>query len=494
MFDSASLPHRVDAETYRNEVKALRVALLEAQFELVKRAEFPVLLLVSGHDAAGKSETIHQLYEWFDPRYLTTWSFSEPSEHERRYPPMWRYWQALPPKGRIGIFAGSWYSQPIADQVAKRSSLAELDREIERINRFEQMLANEGALLVKFWFHLTQDGQKRRLKALAKDPSTAWRVTAWHWKRLKTYPQLFEVANHVLRLTDTPWAAWQVINGEDDRYRHLMAGKILLTLLRERLTRPVQVLLPSSLPKVPSVDGRDVISALDLTQKVSRQEYDERLPTLQGELSALVRHKRFAMRSLVVVFEGVDAAGKGGTIKRVAWALDPRQFRIVPVAAPTDEEQAQPYLWRFWRHIPAHGRITIFDRSWYGRVLVERVEGFCQESDWQRAYAEINDFEHELVEAGVILVKFWLQISYEEQLRRFRDREATPHKSHKITDEDWRNREKWPLYHQAVCDMIDRTSTGQVPWTLIEAEDKRFARLKVLKTLVARLKAALDLR
>jgi len=194
----------------------------------------------------------------------------------------------------------------------------------------------------------------------------------------------------------------------------------------------------------------------------------------------------------VLLFEGNDAAGKGGSIRRITQALDARTYRIIPVAAPTEEERAQPYLWRFWRHLPRKGRVAIFDRSWYGRVLVERVEGFCTHADWMRAYGEINDFEEQLVRNRTVVIKFWLAISQEEQLKRFKEREKIGFKRFKITEEDWRNREKWPLYEQAVCDMIDRTSTEIAPWTLVEANNKWYARLKVLKTVCTRIEKALN--
>jgi len=244
---------------------------------------------------------------------------------------------------------------------------------------------------------------------------------------------------------------------------------------------------------IQTIDQRTVLSELDLTHKLDKKDYERDLAKYQARLSELVRDPRFAgKRSLVLVFEGSDAAGKGGSIRRVGASLDARQYQIIPIAAPTDEERAQPYLWRFWRHIPRIGRVAVFDRSWYGRVLVERVEGFCSEADWLRAYAEINDFEHQLAEAGVVVVKFWLQISADEQLRRFKEREATDFKRFKITDEDWRNREKWDAYRQAVNDMVDRTSTPQAPWVLVPSEDKGWARIKVLKTLCQRLEAALE--
>ncbi len=494
MFESAELGHEIDKETYRQAVPALRAALLEAQYGLKEQSRFPVVVLVSGQDGAGKGETINLFYEWMDPRYISTLAFSAPTDEEATRPFMWRYWRALPPKGRIGIFAGSWYSGPIHDHLEGKMSRAQMDQRIDEINRFESMLVNEGALVLKFWFHLTKDAQKKRLKALEKDPRTAWRVTKWNWDRLKTYDKLQDVAGHVLRMSNTAWAPWIVIEGAEDRYRSLTAGTILLDALKRRLAGEavaVTPVAPMTSALRTNLDGRDVLSTLDLTQKLAKKAYEDELARWQGRLAELTRDPRFKRHSLVCVFEGADAAGKGGSIRRLVSALDARDYQIVPIAAPTEEERAQPYLWRFWRHIPRQGRVTIFDRSWYGRVLVERVEGFCSEADWQRAYAEINDFEHELWEAGAVVVKFWLQTSRDEQLKRFKEREKIEFKRFKITEEDWRNRDKWDAYQAAVCDMVERTSTGSAPWTLVEANDKNFARVKILRTVCERLSAAL---
>ena len=491
MFESAELGHRIDKETYRKAVPVLRSALLDAQYDLKEQGKIPVVVLISGQDGAGKGETINVLYEWMDPRFISTLAFSTPTDEERTRPAMWRYWRALPPKGRIGIFAGSWYSDPIHDSIEETLSKFALDQRIDQINRFEAMLVNEGALVLKFWFHLTKDGQRKRLKELEKNPQTAWRVTKWNWDRLKTYDQLQDVAGHVLRMTNTPWAPWIIVEGADDRYRSLTVGQIILDSLKKKLAGKTKEVTPVAPPVPPNIDGRDVLSALDLTQKLTKKAYENELAKWQGKLSELIRHPRFQQRSLVCVFEGSDAAGKGGSIRRIGASMDARQYQIVPIAAPTEEERAQPYLWRFWRHIPRQGRVAIFDRSWYGRVLVERVEGFCSEADWLRAYTEINDFEHELAKAGAIVIKFWLQISREEQLKRFKEREKIEFKRFKITEEDWRNRKKWDAYHRAICDMVDRTSTGNAPWTLVEANDKNYARVKIMKTVCERLEAAL---
>ena len=314
-------------------------------------------------------------------------------------------------------------------------------------------------------------------------------MTKWNWNRLKTYDDLQDVAGHILRMTITPWAPWIVVEGSDDRFRSLSVGKILLDSITRRLATPEPSDVPVAPPPPANIDGRDLLTELKLDQVMTKPTFLRELAKWQGRLSELVRDPRFKQRSVVCVFEGADAAGKGGAIRRVSAALDARQYQIVPIAAPTEEERAAPYLWRFWRHMPRIGRITMFDRSWYGRVLVERVEGFCSQSDWLRAYSEINDFEHELADSGAIVVKFWLQISADEQLKRFKEREQIAFKQFKITAEDWRNRDKWNDYHRAVCDMVDRTSTGEAPWTLVEANNKEFARVKVLRTLCERIEA-----
>jgi polyphosphate:AMP phosphotransferase len=491
MFESAELGHKIDKETFKVEEPKLRAELLEVQEQLRADASFPVVILISGVDGSGKGETINVLYEWMDPRFLSTHAFYAPTAEERARPSMWRYWRALPPKGRIGIFAGSWYSHPIAERISNDISRAEFDQRMDQLNRFEAMLVNEGALVLKFWIHLSKDAQRERLKSIETNPLTRWRVTKASWDRLKTYDKLQEVAWHLLRTTNTPWAPWIIVEGTDDRYRSLTVGKTILDALQKRLADKRDQNSPVAPPFSPRIDRLDVLSSLDMTQSLTKKVYETELATWQARLSELMRHPDFKKRALILAFEGADAAGKGGAIRRVMSAMDARQYQIIPIAAPTEEERAQPYLWRFWRHMPRLGRVVIFDRTWYGRVLVERVEGFCSTADWLRAYSEINDFEHDLWHAGGIVIKFWLQISDEEQLKRFEERAQVEHKRFKITEEDWRNREKAGAYHEAICDMIDRSSSGTAPWTLVESNDKYFARIKVLRTICERLEKEL---
>jgi polyphosphate:AMP phosphotransferase len=491
MFESAELGHRIDKDVYKRREPKLRAALLEAQVALGRDGRFPVLIVIGGVDGAGKGETVHLLNEWMDPRFIHTHAFPPPSDEERERPRMWRYWRALPPKGRIGILFGAWHTNPVLDRVAKRIRPSEFEQYLDQIERFEQMLCDEGVLLLKFWFHLSHRDQKARLKALEKDPLTRWRVTAQDWERFAQYDRFRKVSEQLLLRTSTAQAPWLVVEGLDEHYRSLTVGNMLLTALHKRLAHP-DVVVPVRAPAVvQAIDNRSLLSTLELDQPMSREVYGPALELLQGRLNQLSRHPKFREHAVVAVFEGVDAAGKGGAIRRLTAALDARQYQGVPVAAPTEEERAQPYLWRFWRHLPRLGRFTLFDRSWYGRVLVERVEGYCSEADWMRAYGEINDFESEMCAHGTIVVKFWLQVSKEEQLKRFREREAVKFKNFKITADDWRNRKRWNAYQQAVCDMVDRTSTQIAPWTLVEANNKLYARIKVLTTMVERIEQAL---
>jgi AMP-polyphosphate phosphotransferase len=494
MFDSANLDHAVSKELYHREEPKLRAALLKAQFDLLRDGRFPVLILIAGVEGAGKGEMVNLLNAWMDPRHIQTRAFFDVSDEENERPPLWRCWRALPPKGKIGVFFGAWHTRPIIQRVQGLIGESELARQTGDIVRLEKMLTDEGVLLLKYWFHLSRQQQKKRFKALEKDPATRWRVTDLEWEYYDLYKKFVGVCEPFLRQTSTGEAPWIVVPGYDPYYRALTVGRHLLAAMHERLDRKPgpKPAAKKSAPLSKPADKNNVIRALKLDQELTKHDYQKQLEKWQGRLNLLSRDPRFKEISVVTVFEGNDAAGKGGAIRRVTGALDARSYTNVPVAAPTEEERAQPYMWRFWRHIPRRGRFVFFDRSWYGRVLVERVEGYCSEADWMRAYGEINDFEEAQTRHRIVVVKFWLAISAEEQLRRFKEREQIEFKKFKITDEDWRNREKWNAYETAVCDMVDRTSTRGAPWTLVEANNKYHARIKVLKTLVHAIEDAFE--
>jgi polyphosphate:AMP phosphotransferase len=492
MFESAELGHTVGKRNYDREVPKLRADLLDAQLRILESAKCQVILVVAGFNGAGTGDVVNLLLEWMDPHHVQVHAQPALTDEERARPPMGRFWRTLPPRGKTGIFFGSWYADPLEGRVHHRLHGAELVVRLAEVRRFERMLVDEGALVVKVWLHLTRRGQRERLEKLESSRATAWRVTKQDWRNHRQYGRYRRAAERVLRDTSTAEAPWTVIEATDPHYRNLTVGRSLLDAMASRLERgrgtaPVR----AASPPAPPIDARNVIQELDLTKSIAEIQYEKKLPLLQGRLNALARHKRFEQLAAVLLFEGFDAAGKGGTIRRITHALDARTYDVVPVGPPTEEERAQPYLWRFWRHVPGKGHFAMFDRSWYGRVLVERVEGLAPEADWMRAYHEIVDFEESLARFGIVVFKFWLAISPDEQLARFRARAKTPFKRFKLTSDDWRNRKKWALYERAVCDMVDRTSTDIAPWHLVEANDKKWARVKVLETVCQTLKDAM---
>jgi polyphosphate:AMP phosphotransferase len=482
-------------------VPALREELLDVQGRLRDSGRSSVIVLFGGVEGAGKSESVNLLNEWMDPRWLVTRAYGPPSEEERERPEYWRFWRDLPPKGRIGFFLSAWYSHPLVDRVGRRLRRAEFGARLDEIIEFERALTDDGALILKLWMHLGKRAQKQRLEKLHSDPLTRWRVTREQWDNWKLYDRFIEAGEEIIARTSRANAPWMIVEGGDERYRSLTVGTAIRDALRKWLNanpaaraRAAAGLARGTTRKAPAASRsrssrQTILSELDMSQRVDARRYKTELERLQGRLNTLHRKAQRQGVSTILVFEGWDAAGKGGAIRRLTAAIDARACQVIPIAAPTEEERAQHYLWRFWRHLARRGRVTIFDRSWYGRVLVERIEGFASEAEWMRAPAEINQFEGQLVAHGIVLVKFWVHITRAEQLRRFRARERAAYKRWKLTDEDWRNRKQWPAYELAVNDMVERTSTRQAPWTLVEANDKRFARLKVLTTVCERLEA-----
>ena len=464
----------------------LRTELIAAQ-ERLQQAQFPTLIVLGGFAGTGTSTASNMLRQWMDSHGIEICAFESPSAEERERPEYWRYWLSLPPKGTIGIYLNGWYDRPLRDLAHGRSDEVAFDRAADRITAFENELVVDGALLIKLWIHLDKEARQQRIADLEQNLRTRWRVNADAREGLKYYDEFKRAGDCLLQKTDISGARWQVIDGSGPHYA-LAVGHAVRDAICQRLKEK------KSLPKLVEKEwplAPNVLTPLDMEQRVAKKEYQALLERYQGWLYRLTQQARRKGVSTVLVFEGADAAGKGGIIQRLTAALDPSVYQIIQVAAPTEEEHAQHYLWRFWRPLPRAGRMVIFDRSWYGRVLVERVEGFADEAAWQRAYGEINDFEAQLTGHGVVVAKYWIHIDKDEQLRRFKARQVTPHKRWKITDEDWRNREKWDEYGVAVDDMVARTHTTTAPWTLVEGNDKRFARLKVIETFCQQLEQAL---
>ncbi len=489
MFETAELGRTLGKDEFEAKAIDLRTKLLEVQRQLAD-ARFSTLIVIGGVDKAGKGEVLNRLFEWFDARGLSSYATEEPSGDERERPEYWRYWMALPPKGRIGIFHGAWYKLPIERHASGEISDPEFDGALRRAAAFEKNLVEDGTLVIKLWLHVSKKAQRKRLEKLESSRETKWRVIKRDWARHKHYDEFRHTAERAIRETSTGGAPWSVIESGDARFRDVAVAEHVLDRLQKHLdshTPPTKGTAASTdLP-----DPDTILDTLDLGLALDKKTYEDELMHWQARLSKLGRKVAEKKRGVIMVFEGWDAAGKGGAVRRITRTLDARQYRVIPIAAPTDEERSHHYLWRFWRHLPRLGKFTIYDRSWYGRVLVERVEGFAHESAWKRAYLEINDFEEQLVERGNVMVKYWLHISADEQLARFKARESEPWKQYKIGPDDYRNRAKNNAYESAAEEMVARTSTEYAPWTLVEANDKRYSRVKVLQTLCESIESAL---
>ena len=507
--------------------KPLRTQLLGLQDQL-KAEDFSVLLLFVGSAIAGKNESLNLITEWLDPRWIITRAYGPPTTEELQRPEYWRYWRDLPPKGQIGLFAGSWYHNPVHDLANGEIGERTFYRALDEVRAFERTLAADGTLILKFWLHMEKAALKKRMKSFEKDKANSWRVSDLDWQHLKQHGKLRKAHELAANYTDVGDGHWIRVDGGDPRRRALT----ILTTIRDALTahikarrkrrrevlKTAQVMdqirrdhltdIAANLQKLErqseaaaakkplssstqTGDGRGLIlDQLNLSSRLGTEEYQRNLKERRAELGKRFRRQHFAGKSAIILFEGPDAAGKGGAIRRLTASMDARDYRVIQVAAPSEEERAQHYLWRFWKHLPQAGRLTIFDRSWYGRVLVERVEGFAQPGEWMRAYDEIVDFERQLTSSGLVVVKFWIHISKDEQFRRFKERETISYKKWKLTAEDWRNREKWNEYSVAVDEMVTRTSTDLAPWTLVEGNDKKFARIKVMDTVCRALRRA----
>lgn len=493
MPKAPSASPKLSKKTYEAKVSQVRQDLVRLQVDL-QQSRTKIVLILAGVEGAGRGDALNTLMGWLDPRNVETIAVENPSSEERERPFMWRYWRSLPSSGRMGIFVDSWYTHTLHEETTSRQDLAKLGGELHRIRHFERLLADADTLVIKIWFDLSKSDQGKRLRKLSSDPATAWRVTEHQFKAHKAYQRLARTADHILSETDRPGARWDMVESADSKLRNL---KFAQTILRRFRAHHRRISNKNGHPAKPKritalrPEGRQRLLDLELDHKLSSSAYESKREKWLGRLNSALRRAAKAKRTIVFVFEGQDAAGKGGAIRRLTSALDARDYHIVPVAKPTDEEKAHHYLWRFWRQLPRDGRVVIFDRSWYGRLLVERIEGFCYPHEWRRAFGEINDFEEQLADHGSIVVKYWLQIDKDVQLERFRAREETPHKQHKINDEDWRNRAQWAAYETAVGDMIAFTDTPYAPWHLVPANNKRYARLDVLRQATKTINAAL---
>ena len=482
-------PEKPEGEEIKQRLKAAEEKLSQQQMKL-KEKKLPVLVLIEGWGAAGKGSAIGQIIKNIDPRFFKVFSMpSTPTEEERRRPFLYRFFEKIPEAGKFTFLDSGWMDQIMKERLDGKLDDKAYAQRVDSVKRFERGLTDNGYLVLKFFFHISKKEQKRRIDELLEDKDTAWRVSPGDLHQNRHYEECLDAFDRYLDDTNTPSAPWYIIDSKSKKFAELQVMETLCmgietALHNESLAVP---LLQNAFPLVKMPKLKDV----PLDKTMGEEEYKKELKELQAKLGQL--HNRLYRKRVPVIigYEGWDAAGKGGNIKRLTGALDPRGFEVHPIASPEPHEKARHYLWRFWTRLPKDGHIAIFDRTWYGRVMVERLEGFCSENDWQRAYYEMNEFEQELANWGAVILKFWVQIDKDTQLARFTDRQNTPSKQWKITDEDWRNREKWDLYEQAVDEMLQKTSTTYAPWHILESVDKKYARIKALKIVIEALEKAL---
>ncbi len=493
MLEKIDLTKKLDKNEYKKRMPQLEAQLGRLQREC-KELNIPIMIAFEGYDAAGKGLQLGELIHALDPRGFQVHAVKKETEEEAMRPFMWRFWTKLPAKGRIALYDSSWYRKVLIDRFDQKMKDKDTQSAYQSIRAFEQQLTDGGMLMIKLFLDIDQKEQKKRFKKLLDSKETAWRVTPQDLARNKEYDRYTAINEEMLQETDTDYAPWTIIEANDRRFATVKIYTTVVNAMAEQVKKAKKPLENKSkiIPLVadPYLET-STLSKVDLSLSYTREEYKERLEKLQSKMKKL--HGELYRKRIPVVlgFEGWDAGGKGGAIKRLTEKMDPRGYVVNPTASPNDIERAHHYLWRFWKNMPKAGHVAIFDRTWYGRVMVERIEGFCTTEEWQRAYKEINDMEKDLTDAGAIVIKFWMQIDKDEQARRFKERQQNSDKQWKITDEDWRNREKWDQYEVAVNEMLIRTSTPKAPWVVVEGNNKYYARIKVLETVVEAIEARL---
>ncbi len=477
-----------DKEVVRAQIKEYRNVLLGQQQRL-RDAKLPVIVLIEGWAAAGKGSLIKELISEIDPRFYSVVSPTIVPETQERYPFLYQYVKAIPQNGKITFLDSGWMEGAIQKFLRHEITKEEFRRRIRQVNEFERQLRDGGYLVLKLFLHIDKQEQFERLRKLTDAQDTQWRVNDDDLWQHREYKRFLEAYDDFMDKTDDI-VPWHILNGCRRKSAVRDAMRLLTGIIERGLNEGRYVGEPFD-ADFPLVE-MPRLAEVDLSPTIDDKEYKAQLKKLQDRLSAL--HNVIYRKKIPVIlcYEGWDAAGKGGNIRRVAYPLDPRGFDVHPIASPLPHELNRQYLWRFWTRLPRTGHICIFDRTWYGRVMVERLEGFCTEKDWKRAYNEINEFERTLTDWGAVVLKFWIHIDQDTQLARFTDRQNTPEKQWKITEEDWRNREKWPQYEAAIDEMLEKTSTVNAPWHIIESNDKKYARIKTLKIVVKALEKACD--
>lgn len=489
MLKNWNRPEKPGDEEIEVRLKAAK-AKLGAQQMLIKEHKLPVVALFEGWGAAGKGSVLGKVILNIDPRFFKVFPMDIPTEEEKRKPFLYRYFVKIPEAGKFCFLESGWMDEITRECLYGRWKEKEYKKRIDSVKRFERQLTDNGYLVMKFFFHISQKEQQKRLHGLQEDENTSWRVSDADLWQNQHYDKCLKVYSQYLDDTNVSTSPWYIVDAKSKKWAQLQVLETLVSGIDTALkNRSIAVPL---LQNVFPMEKMPKLSEISLDKALTQEEYKKELGVLQDRLRELHNELYRKKIPVVIAYEGWDAAGKGGNIKRITGALDPRGYEVHPIASPEPHEKARHYLWRFWNRLPKTGHVAIFDRTWYGRVMVERLEGFCSENDWQRAYNEINEFEKELSDWGAVILKFWVQIDKDVQLKRFTDRQNTPEKQWKITEEDWRNREKWDYYEVAINEMMKKTSTAYAPWHVLESNDKKYARIKALRIVIEEIEKALS--
>ena len=475
------IPHDI-AERKRSSIGE-DFARLQRQLKETKKS---MLVIVDGWESSGKGMLLKDLTRELDPKYYEVSVFESPSEEDNAHPYLYRFFMKAPYEGQISFFDRSFYYDILDDPNLDEGNLAHV---IEDIQFVEKALADNDTLIIKFFLHQTREELMENILKLEAEPYQHVRLDEKDYRQFMHYNTFYDHFKQVLNQTNYPKTPWNIlyIDGKKNTSRKA------LTICVERLELFLSTSTEREEPDLPDLTSEVLpLAQVDLTADISEEEYDEKLESLQKRAGDLMYQVYLENKAVIVAYEGTDAAGKGGNIERLTRYIDPRALDVATVSSPTKHEMAHHYLWRFYRDFPIHGRMTIFDRSWYGRVLVERVEELTPTYRWQEAYAEINKMEHNLVHEGYLILKYLLIINKEEQLARFQERADDPDKQHKLTDEDWRNHERFDAYKQAMDEMVVYTSTADAPWKIVSGMSKKYARIVVLEDFIARVSDYLE--
>lgn len=475
MANSISVDRKMKFQNFKRSELAQRLGRLS---RICNDLDIPILIIVDGWESSGRGFVIKDLCREFAAKNFDVDVFDKDESYDDKFPFIRKFWINAPQKGKIKIFDRSFYYKIFEK---KNLSDKKIQERIDSIKSIEKALFDDQTIILKFFLNIDKKEQKKRIEKLEDSFKEDFYMDGLDFDQQKNYKDYEKHFKKTLKATDFPYARWEIVDSNDKK----AASKEVLGLAIDRISQGMERVIrqreENENNKRDYVSSSNILQNIDLSKTISDDEYEEKKDKLQDEVAKIMYKYYQKGISQVLVFEGVDAAGKDGAIERLIKEVDPRLYKVHGISAPSKEELSRNYLWRFFTKLPEDGYVGIFSRSWYGRVMVERVEGFAKTNEWDRAYGEILDMEKQIYDHGSLVLKFFVTIDKDEQLKRFKDRQRNPDKQYKITDEDWRNREKWDQYIDAMNEMLERTNSNYAPWIIVEGNCKKYARIKVME-------------